>query len=279
MKKLFKSKQFLLVVSAMLCVIIGLLAVLFLEIRQDKLLENSLRELYRTEMITAAESFLDDAQSGSITLAYHHISYAADYASQCGEYDAATMFDLISERVLAGEMSSEMADSVAGYLENGEVSMPLSVARDIGVPGDNTSFSSLPSYVAVDRYEAAEKCANKLFGGNYVMHSGEKIIAGELMFTCENAYALIDEKTALPIEAAISLEIGEPTLTTERCIASSLEFISEFFSRETVASAVVENVLINEVAGTVDVRYKCGTKTMFVSIRADNGRISRFFRR
>ncbi len=275
---MFTSRKILLTAGAVLCVVIGLLAVIYFDLRGDAVVEESMREFYKTEMYSAAGYFIDDIESGNMTLAYHHSKYAADYASQCGLKEAALMFDSISGRVLAGDMSDDMAEQVREYISTGTVPEG-SIVGNIAISSGLDRRIDLPASVTVERYEAAKNSADKIFGGSNVIRRGARTQNGELLFTCNNAYALIDERTAVPIEAAISLEVGEVTMTAEECTAAAEEFLLDFFPEEMVKTATVENVAFDRHNGIYSISYTCGVKQISVTVRGDNGRVVRFIGR
>lgn len=278
MKTMFISRKLILIAVGGICVIIGLLAVIYFDTRGDKLFEASMKDYYKTEMYSAAEYFIDDIENGNITLAYHHSKYASDHASQCGMTEAALMFGNMANRVLSGDMGMDMAEQVKNYVESGTVP-PDTATGNIAMGRISGQWTALPVSVSKERYTAAKNTAERIFGGNHLIKRGERTKNGELLFTCSNAYALVDERTAMPVEAAISLETGEALMTDEQCKAAADSFLSEFFSSATVdeASGQTLNTFGDESICTVG--YTCGGKQVIVEVSRDSGRVVRFISR
>jgi hypothetical protein len=210
-------------------------------------------------------------------LAYHHVKYAADYAAMCGLSAEAEMFGSISARVLAGEMTDDMVQQVKNYIETGEVTV-INETKTINDAVDG-SIAEVPLNVNLSRYKAAKNTTDKLFGGEDIIRRMEKTRGGNLIFLCENAYAVIDERTALPIEAWISLDGGEITMSEEECIAAAKQFLLMFYSDDTVKNGSVNNIVTNKEIGVVNIDYMLGTRKVNLSVKGDNGRVIGFVER
>jgi hypothetical protein len=93
---------------------------------------------------------------------------------------------------------------------------------------------------------------------------------------CENAYAIIDERSALPIEAGISLDVGEITMSEEEYISAAKEFLLRFYSEDTVKNGYVQSITTDIENGVVNIDYMLGTRRVALSVKGDNGRIVGF---
>ena len=241
------------------------------------MMSQSMQDYFKTEMYASADCFTKDVERGELTLAYHHAKYAADYASMSGLSAEAEMFGSISARVLAGDMTDDMAQQVKSYIETGEVPV-INETKTINDAADG-SIAEVPLNVNLSRYKAAKNTTDKLFGGEDIIRRMDKTRNGELLFLCENAYAVIDERTALPIEAGISLDCGEITMSEEECIAAAKQFLLMFYSDDAVKTGSVKNIATNKKTGVVNIDYILGTREVTLSVKGDNGRVVGFVER
>ncbi len=268
------SRKLVLYSLLLLCGLIIILSLVYFGLRRDRVYGDSLEDYFRAEMTAAAECFIEDTREGNITLAYHHSKYAADFASMCGLTDAALVLDSISKRVLAGELGEDMAQEVRSLAENGYTAVNGGRERD-GIT-ETESTTELPLSVSMQRYAAARNTADRIFGGSNIIRRVEKTSSGDLLLSCRNAYALIDARTAVPIEAGISLDAGEMIQTREECIAAAEEFLLLFFSEDAVKSAAVRQITEERERGVCIIEYQLGTRHISMSVKGDNGRIVRF---
>ncbi|MBE6625617.1 MAG: hypothetical protein E7628_00330 [Ruminococcaceae bacterium] len=273
MKARFISRKLLLYSALVLCGVVGLLVFAYSVIHGDTMLRESIRDYYKAEMYASANCFIVDVEQGEMTLAYHHAKYAADHASMGGLSDAAEMFDSISVRVLSGEMTADMAQQVKHYIETGTVNA-VNVAKTNNIRPDLAA--DVPVAVSIERYKAAKNTTDKILGGKNIIRRMERTCNGELLFSCANAYALIDERTALPIEAGISLDAGEITMSADECIAAAERFLLMFYSEDTVKNGSVTNVMADGEDGVVNIDYMLGTRKVTLSVKGDSGRVVSF---
>lgn len=274
MKARIVSRKLVLYSALGICGIIGLLVFAYSVIHMDAMQRESMRDYYETEMYASLDCFIRDLENEDSTLAYHHAKYAADYASMCGLSAEAEMFGSISARVLNGEMTADMAEQVKYYIETGEVRVSNERrSREDVIMG---SLVEVPLFVNVSRYKAAKDTTDKLFGGGNIINRMEKIRSGELLFLCENAYAIIDERSALPIEAGLSLDVGEITMSEEEYISAAKEFLLSFYSEDTVKNGYVQSITPDMENGVVNIDYMLGTRRVALSVKGDNGRVVGF---
>lgn len=274
MKNLMKSKQFLLIVSTMLCIIIGLLATLAVFLKAERLRKASETQTYRTEMEIAAGSFLLDTDK---TVAYHHIRSASDYAMRAGELAGAELFGDIASRVLSGDITEEMKYSVESFLNTDNLSPPENRAHDN--PAVTSLKSNPPSYISSKKYKFAEDRANRLFGSTNIFTSGIRTNLGAYLFTCDNAYVIIDERTLLPMEGAVSLDANTLNLSRAECITNTAEYLGAIFP--SIKHSFKEPVEISEdeSTGIVNLLYETEQGEIRVSVSLGSGKIVKFIKR
>lgn len=277
MKSLLKSKMFLLVMSTMLCLIIGLLAVLAVVLRSKSLAEQSAAATYRAEMETAAHSLINDVDSGDTLKAYHHALTAADYALRVGERRLAARFQNVAEMVRLGELSAEIADEVRQILVTPSDDTVSSAEQTRSIPTQIRKYQ--PSSVAVTKYNQAKDCANRVIGGRNIFARGLWCEGGRYLFTCDNAYVLIDEKTILPIEASISLSKGIYSLTSRECEEIAKEYLKILYPADSSAFDSAKQITEDEITGNLTLHYVLGSKEIIATVDPKSGKVISFLRR
>ncbi|MBE6616714.1 MAG: hypothetical protein E7627_02035 [Ruminococcaceae bacterium] len=277
MKSLLKSKMFLLVMCTMLCLIIGLLAVLAVVLRSKSLAERSAATTYRAEMETAAYSIIDDVNSGDYLKAYHHASTAADYALRAGERKLALQFHNVAERVTIGELNAEIANDVRQILNTPADDTGNSAEQARSLPTQMRKYQ--PSSVAVTKYKQAKNCANRVVGGSNIFARGTWCDGGRYLFTCDNAYVLVDEKTILPIEASISLPKGVYSFTPEECEEIAKEYLKILYPADSLAFESAKQIIEEETTGNLTILYVAGSKEISATVSPKSGKVVSFSRR
>lgn len=277
MKSLFKSKQFLLVMSTMLCLIIGLLATLAVMMRSESIERRSNIAMCRAEMEASAVSLLDDVAAGDRVRAYHNAACAADYALRSGEREGAILFNKIADEALRGELNEEITEVVNSYLARSDESTQR-VRNTSKTPTQETKIHH-PTFVSIEKYELAKDSANRTAGGNYVFTEGVRTDSGAYIFSCGNAYALIDEKTVLPIEGAVSLSEHSGNLNDAECETVAKEYLKLLFPSDEEAFESPIDKLIDEPARSVTYVYLSGEREIKATVNRTSGRVVSFSRR
>lgn len=265
--------------SVMICAVIVLGVYVWCDVRADSVRDESLVDLYETEMYNAANSLYNALAEGNLTAAYHYSKSAEEYAGRADEHDEAILFAKISACLERGENpEAGLSDALGEYLIDGDVPDFDAVRTSVNAE-DEIETDSTPASVSDYRLGVASETTAKLFGVGNVLHLSEKNAAGELIFTCRNAYAVIDEMTGMPIEAAVSLERGDHSITAEEGIADAVEFLSMFYPKSTVSSVGVKQVSPNGVSGTYDIMFTVNGENTLVSVKRDSGRVVRLVTR
>jgi len=262
-----KHIQALLTVTAVLILtVISLSMFIGTSFRADSAAEESARVLTRARLSSSVDRLLQSLDRGSLMESYHFAKKASEDASAAGENEAAVIFSKAADHLLSGE--EELArESLAAYL-GGEIPEHDDTA---GEPEKEEEYEA----VSVYRAQAAEECVKRLFGENNTLRRETKCRNGELVFSCRNAYAVIDSRTGLPIEAAVSLSPAQIRLSTEECVGYAMRFLEDFFPPDIVSAAAVTEVRRDNTSGCCEVTVTAKNRRITMSVRRDTGRVSR----
>ncbi len=229
--------------------------------------------LAETEARSAARSLLYALETGDGLEAYHSAAMSAAYASRGGATEAAAFFNGIANGLKTGELEREAAAfEVAEFLDSGTLPGGISTAEQAraGRAEDSATEGVASSY----RMSAAGETANQIFGLVGTLSAVTKSAEGRLIFSCENAYAVIDERSGMPVEVGLSLPASSPCLSADDCDMTVRTFFDSFFSNEIAASATLTEVR-NDGEAVYDMIYTCRDIKMCVSVKRDTGRIIR----
>ena len=274
MKNRMGCRMLVILSSALVCVIAGLLAFLYFDFRADRTAEASRRMIAETELYRAAENLADELRDGRTILAYHDAKEAAESARLTGQERAALLFDRIArelEDLSDHTLPASEEESVRRFLETGEVEEgTVSAAASYDVRED----ADEPRILSQIRLERARKCADRLIGTGKLLHLCEKNREGQLLFTCANAYAVIDEATGLPVEAALSFSPGAPRLTTEECAARAQAFLTAFYPKDIASAAVMCSIEPAARDQVMRAQFFSLGRRITVDVRRDTGRVT-----
>ncbi|MBQ4354600.1 MAG: hypothetical protein IJC71_06870 [Clostridia bacterium] len=252
--------------GVLLLAILALSVFLFFSFRADQRMRESSAMLSRAEYESSLENFQKALDSGDDRLIYHCAQKAAETAASAGERNAASVFRYAAGEILRGtEQIPMIRQTVDAFFVNG--TMPH---QEIRTEEENDDEAKA---VVSWRVENAEKCVSRLFGEHNSLRRGAKSRNGELLYSCSNAYAVIDARTGLPVEAAISMPPAEQILGADACVNSALRFLGDFFPDEVAASASVRGISADSVSGTFAVTLTAAGRMMTVSVRRDNGKV------
>lgn len=120
-----------------------------------------------------------------------------------------------------------------------------------------------------------ERLANRLFGVSGILTEKTEMGDRKRLFSCKNAYAVMDAAENYPLEAGIFLPIGEEKYTAAECTALAQRFLEEVYPkkiirrlslvRETEDIGYGEAVFGSEDGSTVTVRIsKSSGKMIFL---------------
>ena len=202
--------------------VIALLAYIFFDYRADAREREQYKLMYEVEMKSAAFRLSEELEGGEAMKSYHSAMSAAEYAKKAGLKEAAGLFTRVSDAIVSGS-ADEYIDIIKGYIRDGEFEYPAEPEMEAEQMENNKK------YVSSFQLERAAKAANSLFGVKNTLKFVESSAGERLIFTCRNAYAVIDADSGIPREASISLEYKPPVLSDEECIAAASEYIGEFY--------------------------------------------------
>ena len=126
------------------------------------------------------------------------------------------------------------------------------------------------------RTEVTDMCVKRLFGEHNPLLAERKSVDGDIVYTCSNAYAVIDSRSGVPREAVISLERAEKRLDVKACAEYALRFIGDFFIDDISSSAKIASVTADDYAGTFVFDIHCRDRSIKAAVRRDNGRLAYF---
>lgn len=257
--------------------VVSLSVFIFLAFRAEQDRISSETMLYRAEIVNSAENLRSALYADDERLSYHYAASAADRASLAGDVAAAKMFRSMADSLLAdSEADSAVTEAVEQYLASGQTQFEY-VNEAEGADGeDDLSDEEEARPVSAYSEEIAQKCLDRVFGNHNTLRLGMKNRNGQLVYSCSNAYAVIDERTGLPMEFAISLSPAEKRLTADECVQCAMVFLEEYFPRELAESAEVRRIEADDSTGTFEVYCVSRGRQLVMSVRRDTGRVARF---
>lgn len=229
----------------------------------------------KTEMMNSARRIISCAESGDMLGAYHSAELSALYASKAGMREHISVF-----RKIAEDIKSSMAvgdadlNTVREYVETGNLPGGTAGMENRSMQNNYLISTVEPESISLSKAAYAEKRANEIFGLENTLKPAVKSIPGGRLFTCRNAYAVINEKNGEPIEAGMSVQIGTPVLNIHECENISREFLGNFYSRETSMGATVCGIDVSE-PGLCSVVYDSAGKKVSISVKMDTGKVIR----
>lgn len=286
MKKYFEKHTGSLaaVSGVLLCAVIVLGVYVLSDIKDDRLRSDSLEDLFETEMYNSADKLYSALNEGNVTTAYHYAKSAEECAKRAGENDEARLFTEVLSYLEAGRIPpEEMNGRIHEYLLTGDVpDMTVTAEMADNSTVDTAEDTEEPDAVSKYRFDAAYAAAARLIGVDGVFHLCEKNAEGELIFTCRNAYAVIDGGSGIPLEAALSLDRTEKSdvrITPEEGIVSASEFLERFYPRAAMLSMGVISIAPDERCGTYNIMFSLNGRNTLVSVKNDSGRVVRIVAR
>ncbi len=265
--------------AVLLLTTISLCSYIYLDFRADDAaaqVQSHLHEtLFRTN-VRRLEAALTEENAMS---SYHFALTAAENAAAAGYGDDASFFRKISTGIADGAQNiSEIAAAVNGYLTTGEFPEGFTVLYHKEEAADDL-LDSEPASVSRFRESAAGECAADITGADGILRPAEKSRTGEFLYTCRNAYAVIDARSGTPVEAGVSLRPGEPRLTEADCVGYAEDFLRDYFPPDIARAANLISAIPDVEGGTYDLTYQSGERTIQLSVKRDSGRIVRLIAR
>ena len=218
--------------------------------------------------------------------AYHFALTAADHAASAGLGTDAVFLRKISSGITDGaENLPEIAGAVRGYLETGIVPETFVLQYNTaGLSGEEAEEWE-PVSVSYVRERTARECAAAMTGvsaseAEHLLRAAKQHPVGAYVYTCRNAYAVVDARTGTPLEAGISSPVtGEPRLTEADCAERAYRFLSEYFRADTVRRANLISAVPDNAAGTYEFTYQSSDRNIKLTVKRDTGRVIRLIAR
>ena len=266
MKKSLEKRAYGLAIAfcAAVLIIIGLSGWIYLDFRGDE--NRDLR--MRAESEAAAEHLLEALEAGDTVLSYHYARLVRDSAANSGGVETAQKFAGLAETIRITGITEDMLGTAQEYLNGGWGGKDS--ASDAAVLPD---LPSEPADVSVLHRNDALAAAEEIMGTKNFLTEAVRCREGQFLFSCRNAYAVIDGKTSLPVEIGISLppSDGSTVLSPEECRARADEFLRKYFP-----SIQIQAVRVTPGEDCVNVEYRMEGRTVTASVRRDTGRIVRY---
>ncbi len=265
---------------ALSLVIVGLGCYIYLDFVKDAEAAEAQTHLADTMFKTNVRRLVVALEEENQVTAYHFAETAADNAASGGRQEAALFFRKISAGISDGASNMvEIAEAVEKYVETGTIPSQFAVSYDTTENRDDAEQKEEPSSVSNYRRTAAMECAAAIIGVNKLMKPVEKSNGGEFVFTCRNAYAVIDARSTSPVEAGISLAPGEERLSESACVAYADSFIHQYFPSDIASSAYLVGAQPDKATGVYELIYQCRNKTIKIAVKRDTGKVVRLVAR
>ncbi len=275
----------ILLVSAVLFLAVCLLSMyIYADVRDDTAAAQSQTYLYQTLMKTSLRRLDAALTEENRMTAYHFAMTAADHAASAGLGTDAVFFRKISSGITEGaENLTDIAEAVRGYLETGTVPETFVLQYESAESADRDSGEEEPASVSDVRERAARECAVAMMdvsGAEHLLRAAKQHPAGAYVYTCRNAYAVVDARSGTPLEAGISSPVtGEPRLSEADCAERAYSFLNEYFRADTVRRANLVSAVPDNAAGTYEFTYQSGDRTIKLTVKRDTGRVIRLIAR
>ena len=258
----------------------SLSAYIYLDFRADDAAAVSQSYLHETLFRTNVRRLGAALSEENRVTSYHFAVTAAENAASAGYGDDASFFRKISAGIADGARNmDEIAGAVEDYLESGEIPESFSLLyHDAGAEKEDL-MDSEPASVSYFRKWAADECAASVIGAEDLLRPAEKSPAGEFVYTCRNAYAVVDARSGSPVEAGMSITPGELRLDEAACAGFAQNFIREYFPPDIARAANLVSAVPDNAAGTYNFTYQSAGRTIQLSVKRDSGRIVRLIAR
>lgn len=283
MKKLIErySGGILTAAVVLLLTVCSLSVWIYTDFRADTAAAQAQTYLHQTLLKTSLRRLDAALTEENRMTAYHFALTAADHAASAGLGTDAVFFRKISSGIADGaENLTDAAEAVRGYLETGTVPETFALQYETAALSDEDGDAWEPASVSYARERAARECAVAMTGVSGILRAAEQHPPGEYVYTCRNAYAVVDARTGTPLEAGISSPVtGENRLSESACAERAYSFLGEYFRMDTVRRANLISAVPDNTAGTYEFTYRNGGRTIKLTVKRDTGRVVRLIAR
>ena len=253
---------------------------MYYDFRADQELARSqdyLHEVLLKTNVRRLEAALSDENTMT---SYHFALTAAENAASAGFGDDALFFRKISSGIADGATNmTDIAAAVGDYLTTGEVPEEFTLSYETAENSADSEMAYEPASVSYFRELVAEECASSIVGVDGLLRPAEKSRSGEYVFTCKNAYAVVDARSGSPIEAGISIVPGEARLSEADCMGYANDFLKTYFPPDIARAADLTSVTPDEANGTYEFVFRSGEREIKLAVKRDTGRVIRLIAR
>ncbi len=234
----------------------GIYILIDISFESDEILRQ--KELYSIKMSDSAEKLDLSLRRGEVLPSYHYAREAEEYAKIIGLTAAAELFGEVSESVIDGG-GSEYIEPLEKLIQ---ANYRVELSDDFVV--HETSHMRVSKY-SIDR---AEKAANELLG----LKNTLKYVGGaeRLVFSCRNAYCVMDCQTSMPYECCISLERDGEAGSFEDFGNTIQYYLERVMTTDEIKKA--EMTESRAVECLIETRFKSGDK--HVTLVFDKGKLT-----
>lgn len=282
MKKFLErhSAAFLVSAAVLFLTVCVLCACMYYDFRADQELAQS-QDYLHTALLKTNVRRLEAALSEENRMtSYHFALTAAENAASAGMGDDALFFRKISGGITDGATNmTDIAAAVGEYLDTGKVPQEFTLSYDTAENSADSEMAYEPASVSYFRELAAEECASSIVGVDGLLRRAEKCRDGEFVFTCQNAYAVVDARSGSPIEAGISIVPGEARLSEADCAGYAHDFLRTYFPPDIARAANLTSVTPDNANGTYEFVFRSGEREIRLAVKRDTGRIIRLIAR
>ncbi len=270
MKEFFRERigGLLVFTAVLLFAFVSVSVYAFCDFMVDARRERYYDGLCESEMKSAVYSLRDTLASGDRIGAYHKAEEASAWAFRGGMDEEANFFANLAEGVREMKNAADrsvLADKIEAFLENGTVDFIESDLLDVG--GGQLKYTP-PS---ADRVKAGMDTAQRAIGVNGGLRLIENTRSDDLIFSCRNAYAVIECRSGRLKDVFVSFERTNAEIDEGDCIASAREFLNEFYP--IYEGEKYEPIEIFERNGDVCFEFVSGERKILLEVDRGRGRV------
>lgn len=268
--------SFITVFFSLILIVISLGVYIFLDFYAESEYAASRQYLAESMYKTNLRMLSDALDKNDYLESYRLALAAADTASSAGMENETIFMKNISAAIYENADSGQIVGlkaAVNNYLDTNEIGSDY-------LKNDMTRIEEYvdewePSSVSNYREAAALECASSVVGVDGVMKPAEQNLSGRYLFTCRNAYVMIDARSGSPSEIGISLSPGQNILSEAECVDYAENFLRKYFTVDIIRTASVVSVEPDPKNGLYNVTIKAHNKSIIISVRRDSGKIMR----
>ena len=277
-----KYSQQIFVISLCLAIVVaGLSVYLIYDLRREMRRERALEYMYETEMYSSALRLRELLDAGEVMDAFYYACAAGECASRAHKVEENRLFFAIAESLRGGVMPSEEEKNALGrFLESGW-NEGEGESEVISRSGERTresveEGSVLPAFVSAYREKRAKEVAGQVIGVEKTMHPAQKTTDDRRIFTCKNAYVVIDMASTLPCEFFVSLEAVGQLLSADECVDTAYKTLLEYTPKSMHSLVSLESYDYDDNSNFCNCIFSVRGVEYTVSVKNDSGAVVGF---